>query len=79
MEAAALGRRDNGGGQHLDVGAGCAMAAGHLLVHLLDCTVQGEVAVLLVHVVGARSAVVANADAEVLDLLWSLLEDLMAK
>lgn len=52
------------------------MAACHLLVHLLNSTVQSSIAILLVHVVNASSAVVADRDSKVLNAVWLLLKDL---
>mmetsp|Transcript_65084 Transcript_65084/g.180508 ORF Transcript_65084/g.180508 Transcript_65084/m.180508 type:complete len:233 (+) Transcript_65084:1-699(+) len=46
----------------------CAVAPGHLRVHLAHGTVDVDVAVLLVHVVRVRAALVAQPDAVVLDL-----------
>ena len=53
-----------------------AVTRGHLLVHLVDCVAAGHLAVLLVHVVGAGTRVVADPDAERLDLGGLLLRDL---
>merc|ERR1719471_321364 len=49
----------------------------HVAVAGGDGRARGEVAVLAVHVVGARSRVVPEPDAEVLDLQWLLLLDLL--
>lgn len=43
------------------------VARGHLSVHLLHCTIESCVTVLLVHVVVAGSALVAQPNAKVLD------------
>lgn len=52
------------------------MAGSHVLVHSLDGLSAGHLAVLLVHVVGTGAGVVADPDAEVLDLEGVLLVDL---
>ena len=54
------------------------MSRGHVLVHGLDGVGSRHVPVLLVHVVRARSRVVTNPDAKVLDLQWALLMNLTA-
>jgi hypothetical protein len=48
----------------------------HVGVESLDSIRPGHLTVLLVHVVGAGARVVADPDAEVLDLLGVLLADL---
>jgi len=53
-----------------------AVARGHILVHALDGGAACHLTVLLVHVVGAGARVVAQPDAEVLDLERVLLVDL---
>lgn len=52
------------------------VAGGHVLVHSLNGLGAGHLAVLLVHVVGTGAGVVADPDAEVLDLEGVLLVDL---
>lgn len=52
------------------------VAGSHVLVEGLDRVRAGELAELLVHVVRARARVVADPDAEDLDLKRLLLEDL---
>ena len=52
------------------------VAGGHILVEGLDGISTREFTELLVHVVGARARVVAEPDAEVLDLQGLLLVDL---
>lgn len=52
------------------------VAGSHVLVHGLDGLGAGHLAVLLVHVVGTGAGVVADPDAEVLDLEGVLLVDL---
>jgi hypothetical protein len=56
-------------------GAG-AVAGSHVRVASLDGSVAGQLAVLLVHVVGARAGIVTDPDTEVLDLKGLLLVDL---
>ena len=74
---ALAGACGNGGRfDDLDAGEAHAVAGPHLLVQLLDGAVEGGVAVLLVHVVVASPALVADPDAEVLDGGGLLLEDL---
>ena len=53
-----------------------AMARSHILVQGLDSLCSGHLAVLLVHVVGARARVIPYPDAKILDLLRALLVDL---
>lgn len=53
-----LRRGDGGGLDDLDAGRAHAVAAAHLLVHLLHSAVQGGVTVLLVRVVEAGTAAV---------------------
>lgn len=52
------------------------VAGSHVLVESLNSLGPGHLAVLLVHVVGAGARVVADPDAEVLDLQGVLLVDL---
>ncbi len=44
--------------------------------YLLNCTVQGDVPVLLVHVVVASPGLIPYPHTKVLDLCWVLLSDL---
>lgn len=65
-------RSTDTGGDNLsidDVNAGeaGAVTASELSVHLLNSTNEGNIAVLLVHIVGTRAGVVANSDTVVLD------------
>ena len=53
-----------------------AVAGSHVLVERLDGVGAGHLTVLLVHVVGAGTRVVADPDTEVLDLQRVLLVDL---
>ena len=53
-----------------------SVTGGHILVQRVDGGNAGHLTVLLVHVVSARARVVADPDAEVLDLLGALLGDL---
>ena len=52
------------------------MPGTHFVVHLLHSPVEGEVAVLLVHVVVPGTALVADPKTKVLDGGGALLEDL---
>lgn len=58
---------------HLDdlngVGAG-TMTSAHVTIALCDGTTNGQITVLAVHVVCARTRIVAQPDAEILDLDW---------
>jgi len=60
----------------LDAGGPHTVARSHLIVHLLHSAIQGCVTVLLVHVVVAGSALVAQPDAVVLNRRWVALKDL---
>jgi len=51
------------------------MSGRHILVKCLDGICPAHFAILLVHVVGARSRIITNPDAKVLDLEGSLLVD----
>lgn len=53
------------------------MVAGHLGVQLADSAVERDIAELLVHVVVARARLVAEHDAEGLDVGGPALEDLV--
>lgn len=53
-----------------------SMAGSHILVEAVHGIGSGQLAVLLVHVVGAGARVISDPDTEVLDLLGALLEDL---
>ena len=55
------------------------VARSHLCVLLLNSTIQRGVTALLVHVVVAGSALVAQPDAIVLDRGWVFLKDLIQK
>ena len=63
-------------GAHVDRPEAGTVAGGHVLVEALDSINTGELTELLVHVVGARTRVVAEPDTEVLDLQWLLLVNL---
>lgn len=52
------------------------VTSGHIGVQRLDGVGAGHLAVLAVHVVGTGARVVAEPDAQVLDLLGVLLVDL---
>ena len=55
------------------------MSGSHVLVESLNGICPAHLTVLLVHVVCTGARVVANPDTEVLDLLWALLVDLIAR
>jgi hypothetical protein len=55
------------------------VAGSHVRVAGLDGGVAGQLAVLLVHVVGARAGIVTDPDTEVLDLKGLLLVDLRSR
>jgi hypothetical protein len=67
---------DRGGLDDLDARGSHTVTRCHLSVHLLHCTIQSGVTVLLVHVVVAGPALVAQPDAIVLDRGWVTLKDL---
>jgi hypothetical protein len=52
------------------------MPGGHVLVEGLNGIRPGQLTVLLVHVVGAGSGIIADPDAEVLHFLGAFLVDL---
>lgn len=49
----------------------------HLLVELADCTVQGDITVLLVHVVVACPRLIAKYDAKCFHVVGPALKDLI--
>lgn len=51
------------------------MSSRHILIQRLDGIRPAHLAILLVHIVGARPGIVADPDAEVLDLEGPLLVD----
>jgi len=53
-----------------------SVTGSHILVKSIDGGNTGHLTVLLVHVVSAGAGVVADPDAEILDLLGALLVDL---
>jgi hypothetical protein len=55
------------------------VAGSHLCVHLLNCTIEGSVTVLLVHVVVSGPALVTQPDTKVLDSGRVLLKNLQTK
>lgn len=61
---------------YLDRPEAGSVAGGHVLVESIDGGASGHLTVLLVHVVGAGARVVADPDAEVLDLLRAPLANL---
>lgn len=64
------------GAAYVDRPEAGTVAGSHVGVESLDGIGPRHLSVLLVHVVGARSRVVADPDAEVLDLLGVLLVQL---
>lgn len=54
---------------------GGAVVSGHLSVELADCSVEGDIAVLLVHVVVARAGLIPQNNAEGLDMVGLAFED----
>ena len=52
------------------------VAGSHLVVHLLNTTIQSGITVLLVHVVIPSSTLIPQPDAIILDLGWVLLKNL---
>mmetsp|Transcript_8627 Transcript_8627/g.18937 ORF Transcript_8627/g.18937 Transcript_8627/m.18937 type:complete len:204 (+) Transcript_8627:99-710(+) len=75
--APARGGRDRRGVDDLDGARVGTVAAGHLGVELADGAVDGDVAVLLVHVVRVGAGLVAQPDAVVLHLVRALVEELV--
>ncbi len=67
---------DYGSLDDLDVASHSSVSTGHVVVHLPDGTGQGDISVLLVHVVSSASASVAQPDSEILNLSGGLLENL---
>mmetsp|Transcript_23394 Transcript_23394/g.46521 ORF Transcript_23394/g.46521 Transcript_23394/m.46521 type:complete len:222 (-) Transcript_23394:56-721(-) len=61
-----ISRRQNASFDDLDTARACSVATGHLTVHGVDRVIQGEGAVLAVHIVCARARVVAQPDTIVL-------------
>lgn len=80
MELLDVGTTGLGGFHRFDlddlngVGAG-TVTRGHVAVALGDSTANGQITVLAVHVVGTGARIVAQPDAEVLHVQWSLLQD----
>ena len=67
---------DSGSLDDLDAGRSDTMARSHLCVHLLNCTIEGGVTVLLVHVVVSSPALVTQPDTKILDCCGVLLKNL---
>lgn len=70
---------DNGGFDDLNGISTRTVSASQLDVHLGNCTSEGDVSVLLVHVHGVCARQVANDDAEVPDSASTPLENLNAR
>lgn len=62
---------------HLDSMGTGTMASSHIPIALGDCVSDGQITVLSVHVVGSRTGIVTQPDAEVLDPDGSALVDLL--
>jgi len=75
--ALALLDLDDSCAHDLNGASASSVARRQISVHLLHGLVESNIAVLLVHVVRAASAVIAQPHAEVLDLVGVLLKDLM--
>ena len=69
-------KKEVAGGTYVDGPEAGAVASGHVGVQGIDSVGARHLTVLLVHVVGARTRVVAEPDTEVLDLLGVLLVEL---
>jgi hypothetical protein len=52
------------------------MTSSHVLIEGFNGVGSGQLSELLIHVVGSRTRVVTEPDAEVLDFQWALLMDL---
>lgn len=63
--------------QDVDRSKSGSVSGSHVLVKGFDSGDSADVSDFLVHVVGARSGVVSNPDAEVLDLSWVSFVDLV--
>jgi hypothetical protein len=72
-----IGVGNLGNADDLDGAGASAVAGSHVGVAGLDSGVAGQLAVLLVHVVGAGAGIVTDPDTEVLDLKGLLLVDLL--
>uniref|UniRef100_A0A1J3EWU8 Uncharacterized protein n=1 Tax=Noccaea caerulescens TaxID=107243 RepID=A0A1J3EWU8_NOCCA len=53
------------------------MISGHFCMELADCAIEGDIAVLLVHVVVASSGLIPKDNAEGFDMSGLALEDLI--
>lgn len=62
----------------MDTPEASAVTGSHVLVHGLNGVAARHLAVLLVHIVGARARIVADPDTKVLDLERVLLVDLQS-
>jgi hypothetical protein len=67
---------DGGSADNLDGASAGTVTTGHVVVHGVNSTVQSNISVLTVHVVGARPGVVLQPHAVVLDDGVLLLGDL---
>lgn len=72
-----LGGRNNSSIDDPDGALAGTVAGSKISIHLVNSTVEGNVTVLLVHVVGTRTRVVTDLDTVVLNMNSLLLEDLV--
>lgn len=68
---------DGGSLDDLNAGKPDPMAGSHLIVHLLDCTIQCGITVLLIHVVIASPTLIPQPNTIVLNFCWVLLKNLI--
>ena len=61
---------------NLDAGITHPVTRSHLIVHLLNSTIQSGISVFLVHIVVTSSTLVAKPDTKILDCCWIFLKDL---
>ena len=73
----AFSLRDGSGPDDLKVASSSSVTASHLCEHLSDSTVEGGIAVLLVHVMDTGAGVVTEPDGVVFNLVGLPLVDLL--
>lgn len=61
----------------LDARESDSVTRSHLVIHLLDSSVQRGITILLIHVVVTCTTLIPHPDTEVLNSGWLLLEDLV--
>lgn len=76
-DALAVSIGDGRSADDLDGLVAGSVTAGHVVVQVLNGTVEGGVSVLTVHIVGTGAGVVLHPDTEVLDVSAVLLGDLV--